>query len=50
MAIIESASEVIQTHCKEERSEWWDEDGQLAVWRKNEARRKWLQKPYLQGH
>jgi uncharacterized protein YPO0396 len=42
-AIIEAASEVIQMKSKEKWREWWDEDCQLAVRRKNEARRKWLQ-------
>jgi uncharacterized protein (DUF2236 family) len=42
-AITEAANEVIQTQNKKERSEWWDEDCQLAIRRKNEARRKWLQ-------
>jgi hypothetical protein len=41
--ITEATSEVIQTQSKKQRSEWWDEDCQLAVRRKNEARRKWLQ-------
>jgi hypothetical protein len=42
-AIIEAANEVIQTQSKKERNEWWDEDCQLAIPKKNEARRKWLQ-------
>jgi hypothetical protein len=42
-AIIEAANEVIQTRNKKQRSEWCDEDCQLAIRGKNEARRKWLQ-------
>jgi hypothetical protein len=42
-AIIEAASEVIQTHSKEQQRERWDKDCQLTVRRKNEVRRKWLQ-------
>ena len=43
VAITEAAKEVIQKQSKKQRSEWWDEDCQLAIRRKNEARRKWLQ-------
>ena len=43
MAIIEAANEVIQKRGKKQRSEWWDKDCQLAIRRKNEVRRKWLQ-------
>ena len=43
MAITEAANEEIQKQGKKQRSEWWDEDCQLAIRRKNEARRKWLQ-------
>ena len=43
LAITEAANEVIQTQSKKQRSEWWDEDCKLAIRRKNEARRKWLQ-------
>jgi hypothetical protein len=43
LVITEAANEVIQTQNKKQRSEWWDEDYQLAIRRKNEARRKWLQ-------
>ena len=40
MAITEAPNEVIQKQGKKQRSEWWDEDCQLAIrWRK-EARRK----------
>jgi hypothetical protein len=39
VAIIEVASEVIKTQSKKQWSEWWDEDCQLAVQRKNEARK-----------
>jgi hypothetical protein len=42
-AITKAAIEVIQTRSKKQWSEWWDEDCQLALKRKNEARRKWLQ-------
>jgi len=42
-AIIETANEVIQKQDRKQRSEWWDQDCQLANMRKNEARRKWLQ-------
>ena len=42
MAITEAANEVIQMQNKKQRSEWWGEDCQLAIRRKNEARRKWL--------
>jgi len=42
-AITEATNEVIQTHNKKQRNEWWNEDCQLAVRRKNESRRKWLQ-------
>jgi hypothetical protein len=42
MAITEAANEVIQKQDKKQRSEWWDKDCQLAIKRKNEARRRWL--------
>ena len=42
LAITEAANEVIQTQSKKQRKEWWDEDCQLAIRRKNEARRMWL--------
>jgi hypothetical protein len=43
LAITEAGNEVIQTQSKKQRSEWWDEDCQLAIRRKNKVRRKWLQ-------
>jgi len=42
-AITEAANEIIQKQDKKERSEWWDKDCQLAIKRKNDARRTWLQ-------
>jgi hypothetical protein len=39
LAVTEAANEVIQTQSKKQRSE----DCHLAIRRKNEARRKWLQ-------
>ena len=43
MTITEAANEIIKKKIKKRRSEWWDEDCQLAIRRKNEAGRKWLQ-------
>ena len=43
MAITEAANKVIQKQDKKQRSEWWDKDCQLAIKRKNDARRMWLQ-------
>ena len=40
MAITEAPNEVIRKQGKKQRSEWWDEDCQLAIRRKNEAGRK----------
>ena len=40
MAVTEAPNEVIQKQGKKQRSEWWDEDCQLTIRRKNEARRK----------
>ena len=42
-AITEAAKEVIHTQSKKQRNEWWDVDYQVAIRRKNEARRIWLQ-------
>ena len=42
-AIIEAANEVIQKQDRKQRSKLWDQDCQLVITRKNEARRKWLQ-------
>jgi hypothetical protein len=35
MALTDAANEVIQKQSKKQRSEWWDEDFQLAIRRKN---------------
>jgi hypothetical protein len=43
MVITDVINEVTQKQSKKQRSKWWDEDCQLAIRRKNEARRKWLQ-------
>jgi hypothetical protein len=43
MAIDDAANEVIQKKSKRQMSEWWDEDCQLAIRRKNEVKRMWLQ-------
>jgi len=42
-AITEAANEVIQKQGKKQRNEWWDKDCHLAIRRKNDARRMWLQ-------
>jgi acyl-homoserine lactone acylase PvdQ len=42
-AITEAVYETIQTQCTKQKNEWWDNDCQLAVREKNEARRNWLQ-------
>jgi hypothetical protein len=35
LAVTEAANEVIQMQSMKHRSEWWDEDCQLAIRRKN---------------
>jgi hypothetical protein len=42
-AITEAAYETIQTQSKKQKNEWWDNDCQLAIREKNEARIIWLQ-------
>jgi hypothetical protein len=42
-AITEAVYETIQTQCTKQKNEWWDNDCQLAIREKNEARRIWLQ-------
>jgi len=42
--ILESAKETIKIREKNIRNEWWDEECKAAISRKNNARRKCLQK------
>ena len=41
--ILESVKEVIQTQNTYNRNEWWDEESNLIMTQKNDARKKYLQ-------
>ena len=41
-AIVDAATEVIQTQGKSPRNEWWDEECRKIIQKKNEARKKWF--------